>query len=83
MGTVQVGDNLPIMQGMDSESVDLVYADPPFNSGRDHVEPPSDRYSDYVAEAHEATYLEAHIRGELRRQRRTRRAHKHLKEVLP
>ena len=26
------GDNLPIMRGMDSESVDLIYLDPPFNS---------------------------------------------------
>ena len=28
------GDNLPIMRGLDSESVDLVYLDPPFNTGR-------------------------------------------------
>ena len=26
------GDNLPIMRGMDSESIDLIYLDPPFNS---------------------------------------------------
>ena len=30
--TMFTGDNLPIMRGMDSESVDLVYLDPPFNS---------------------------------------------------
>ena len=29
------GDNLPIMRDMDSESVHLIYADPPFNSGRE------------------------------------------------
>ena len=30
--TMFTGDNLPIMRGMDSESVDLIYLDPPFNS---------------------------------------------------
>ncbi len=28
------GDNLYIMNGMNSESVDLIYIDPPFNSKR-------------------------------------------------
>ena len=28
------GDNLPVMQGMASETVDLIYVDPPFNTGR-------------------------------------------------
>ena len=28
------GDNLEIMRGMESESVDLIYADPPFNTGK-------------------------------------------------
>ncbi len=28
------GDNLPILQGMPTSSVDLVYIDPPFNTGR-------------------------------------------------
>ena len=29
-----LGDNLPIMRGMNSETVDLIYLDPPFNSRR-------------------------------------------------
>ena len=30
--TIWTGDNLPILRGMNSESVDLIYLDPPFNS---------------------------------------------------
>ena len=37
--TIFTGDNLDIMRGMDSESVDLIYLDPPFNSNR-HYEAP-------------------------------------------
>ena len=33
--TIWVGDNLQVMRVMPIESIDLVYADPPFNSGRD------------------------------------------------
>ena len=33
--TIFTGDNLPVMRGMNSESVDLIYLDPPFNTGRD------------------------------------------------
>lgn len=36
--TVFIGDNLPIMQGMNSESVDLIYLDPPFCTGRNFGE---------------------------------------------
>ncbi len=32
--TLFTGDNLYILQGLDSESVDLIYLDPPFNSKR-------------------------------------------------
>jgi len=28
---IHFGDNLPILQGIESESVDLIYIDPPFN----------------------------------------------------
>ena len=28
------GDNLPILRAMPPESVDLVYVDPPFNTGK-------------------------------------------------
>ena len=37
--TVWTGDNLPIMRGMNSESVDLIYLDPPFNSKADYAAP--------------------------------------------
>ena len=33
------GDNLPILRGMDSASVDLIYLDPPFNSNRNYAAP--------------------------------------------
>ncbi len=32
-GEVFLGDNLPILRGMAAESVDLIYIDPPFNTG--------------------------------------------------
>ena len=32
--TIYFGDNLPILQSMLSESVDLIYIDPPFNTGK-------------------------------------------------
>ena len=37
--TVWTGDNLDIMRGLNSESVDLIYLDPPFNSNRDYEAP--------------------------------------------
>ncbi len=37
--TIWMGDNLGIMRGMNSESVDLIYADPPFNSNRTYSAP--------------------------------------------
>ena len=37
--TLWTGDNLDIMRGMNSESVDLIYLDPPFNSNRDYSAP--------------------------------------------
>jgi len=33
------GDNLDVMRGMNSESVDLIYLDPPFNSNRNYAAP--------------------------------------------
>ena len=38
-GTVWTGDNLPIMRGMNSDSVDLIYLDPPFNSKANYAAP--------------------------------------------
>ena len=37
--TFFTGDNLPIMRGMNSESVDLIYLDPPFYSNTDYAAP--------------------------------------------
>ena len=38
--TIFTGDNLDVMRGMNSESVDLIYLDPPFNSNRRLLEAP-------------------------------------------
>lgn len=37
--TVFTGDNLPILRGMNSASVDLIYLDPPFNSKSNYAAP--------------------------------------------
>ncbi len=37
--TVWTGDNLDILRGMNSECVDLIYLDPPFNSNRNYEAP--------------------------------------------
>ena len=37
--TIFTGDNLPVMRGMNSESVDLIYLDPPFNSNANYAAP--------------------------------------------
>ena len=34
--TLFVGDNLHVLRGMNSETVDLIYLDPPFNSNRSY-----------------------------------------------
>ena len=37
--TVWVGDNLHVMRGINSECIDLIYLDPPFNSNQDYAAP--------------------------------------------
>ena len=37
--TLWAGDNLDVMRGLNSESVDLIYLDPPFNSNRNYAAP--------------------------------------------
>ncbi|MXZ44976.1 MAG: hypothetical protein F4Z01_08410 [Gammaproteobacteria bacterium] len=37
--TIWTGDNLPIMRGMNSASVDLIYLDPPFNAKANYAAP--------------------------------------------
>ena len=34
--TLWTGDNLPVLQGLNSACIDLIYADPPFNTNRRH-----------------------------------------------
>lgn len=37
--TIFAGDNLYILRGLDSASIDLIYLDPPFNSNRNYSAP--------------------------------------------
>ena len=37
--TIFCNDNLYILRGLDTESVDLIYLDPPFNSNRNYSAP--------------------------------------------
>ena len=37
--TIFTSDNLPILRGINSDSVDLIYLDPPFNSNRNYAAP--------------------------------------------
>ena len=37
--TMWTGDNMPVLRGLNSESIDLVYADPPFNSNKNYAAP--------------------------------------------
>jgi len=37
--TLFIGDNLPMLEGINTETVDLIYLDPPFNSNRNYSAP--------------------------------------------
>ena len=37
--TLFTGDNLDVMRGINSECIDLIYLDPPFNSNQDFAAP--------------------------------------------
>ncbi|MCY3801893.1 MAG: hypothetical protein OXG46_09970 [Chloroflexi bacterium] len=37
--TIWTGDNLDIVRGLNSDSVDLIYLDPPFNSNQTYAAP--------------------------------------------
>ena len=41
--TIWTGDNLDILRGLNSESVDLLYLDPPFNSNKNYAAPVGSR----------------------------------------
>lgn len=38
-GTLFIGDNLEVLRGIDTSTIDLVYLDPPFHSDREYVAP--------------------------------------------
>jgi site-specific DNA-methyltransferase (adenine-specific) len=44
--SLHCGDNLPILKSLPSESVDLVYLDPPFNSGRNYFQSDKQAFTD-------------------------------------
>ena len=44
--SLHCGDNLPILKSLPSESVDLVYLDPPFNSGRNYFQADKQAFTD-------------------------------------
>lgn len=59
MSELYYGDNLPIMRGMRSESVDLIYLDPPFNSNATYnvlFKAPGGEHSAAQIEAFEDTW---------------------------
>ena len=37
--TIFTGDNLPVLREIEAESVDMIYADPPFSKGREFAAP--------------------------------------------
>ena len=37
--TIWTGDNLDILRGLNSATMDLIYLDPPFNSNRNYAAP--------------------------------------------
>ena len=37
--TLFIADNLEIMRGIDSETIDLIYLDPPFNTKKEYKAP--------------------------------------------
>lgn len=37
--TIFSNDNLPVLRGIDTETIDLIYLDPPFNSNRNYAAP--------------------------------------------
>ena len=56
--TIWTGDNLDILRGLNSESVDLIYLDPPFNSNRNYAAPVGSR----AASDRDMAYLMARLR---------------------
>jgi len=57
--TVFEGDNLDILRGINSECIDLIYLDPPFNSNRTYSAP-------IGSQAAGASFKDASIRYQIR-----------------
>ena len=49
--TIWTGDNLDILCGLNSASVDLIYRDPPFNSNRNYAAPVRSVTTFYICES--------------------------------
>ena len=46
--TIFCRDNLEVLRGMDSETIDLIYLDPPFNKDEDFNSPLKDKFKDEI-----------------------------------
>ena len=51
--TMWTGDNLDIMRGVNAESVDLIYLDPPFSSNRNDAAPIGSEAADAAGLTHD------------------------------
>ena len=54
--TIWTGDNLDILRGLNSESVDLIYLDPPWFTVSSSGETQSSRHVQLVLELAQSTY---------------------------
>ena len=54
--TIWTGDNLDILRGLNSESVDLIYLDPPWFTVSSSSETQSSRHVQLVLELAQSTY---------------------------
>ena len=50
--TIWTGDNLDILRGLNSETVDLIYLDPPFNSNKNYEAPVGSRRQERHSRTH-------------------------------
>ena len=65
-GTVWTNDNLPVMRGMNSDCIDLIYLDPPFNSNRNYAAPIGSRAAGAAfKDAWTLSDVDVHEHGEL------------------
>ena len=57
--TIHIGDNRKILQQLDEKSIDLIYCDPPFNSGKIHKAQKGEFEDRWLEEVEEMPYLYA------------------------